>query len=230
MDARYNVAPMQDVPVVWNQPEPCLGLARWGLVPFWAKDPSIGSRMINARAETIAEKPAFRAALRQRRCLLPADGFYEWRRVEGTEAKVPTYVRLADGSPFAFAGLWESWKQPDGGRLHTCTIITTEPNELMRTIHDRMPVILPESGMKQWMQPDVTDPAALLRLLRPFPADRMEAYPVSRRVNHPSNDGPDLVVPELQPVSEADGVPPSRKRKPPRKEHTQGPGLFKDEN
>ena len=160
---------------------------RWGLVPSWAKDVGIGSRMINARAEGIAAKPAFRAAFRQRRCLVPADGFYEWQKVAG--GKQPMLIRLRSGDPFAFAGLWERWRGPDG-EVETGTIITTAPNAVTAPIHDRMPVILDPADYDRWLDPSQPDAAALLR---PCPDDWLTAIPVSTRVNSPKNDAADLI-------------------------------------
>ena len=151
--------------------------------------------MINARAETLAEKPSFRAAYLRRRCLILADGFYEWQTIPGSKAKTPMYIRLASGKPFAFAGLWELWR-PDDTPVLSCTIITTEPNDLLAPIHNRMPVILPPDAYDLWLDPAEQKPAALNALLKPYPADLMTAYPVSRLVNSPSNDTPDVVIGE----------------------------------
>ncbi len=185
---RYNVAPSQPVAVVPNDGQNRLDFFTWGLVPSWAKDPAMGSRMINARAETLAEKPAFRAAFRRRRCLILADGFYEWRQEPGRKTKTPMYIHLKSGRPFAFAGLWESWNSPDGSNILSCTIITTAPNALMETIHNRMPVILPEATYPLWLATGDQDTAKLHNLLLPYPADEMHAYPVSTLVNSPAND------------------------------------------
>lgn len=189
---RYNAAPTQDLPVLLNQGDRVIQLLRWGLVPFWAKDPSIGNRMINARSETLAEKPSYRTALRKRRCLVLADGFYEWQKVPG--GKVPMRVALKSGEPFAFAGLWETWDAPDGDLLRTFTIITTSPNDLVAPIHNRMPVILLPEYEAVWMD-NAAHQEAWLDLLRPYPADLLTAYPVSTRVNSPSNDDPSIVQP-----------------------------------
>lgn len=185
---RHNIAPTQAVAAVRaGEGGRELAMLRWGLIPGWAKDPAIGAKMINARAETAHEKPAFRAAFRRRRCLIPADGFYEWRRVE--DGKQPYFIGMADGGPFAFAGLWESWQGPDGAAVETCTILTTDANELLRPLHERMPVILPPADHRLWLDPAVTDATPELRgLLRPYPVAAMTAYPVSRRVNSPRND------------------------------------------
>lgn len=192
---RYNIAPTQPVAVVANTGENKLDFFTWGLVPFWAKDPSIASRMINARAETLAEKSSFKNALKHRRCLILADGFYEWRQVPGEKTKIPTYIHLQDGKPFAFAGLWEDWHSSDGSQILSTTIITTEPNELVKPIHNRMPVILPEHAYEQWLTPGEADPQELSPLLRPFDADKMETYAVSRLVNSPQNDSPSCIQP-----------------------------------
>jgi putative SOS response-associated peptidase YedK len=188
----YNVAPTQQVAAVLEEGgERHLELLRWGLIPSWADDPSIGSRMINARSETAPEKPSFRRAFRERRCLIPADGFYEWRRTNG--AKQPYYIRMKEGRPFAFAGLWESWN--DGGpEIRSCTILTTGPNDLLAEIHDRMPVILPAGSYDAWLDPEAGRDE-LYGLLAPYPEDEMEAYPVSRFVNSPQNNDPRCIEP-----------------------------------
>jgi putative SOS response-associated peptidase YedK len=193
---RWNVAPTQPVAVVvvTNEARRALRTMRWGLIPSWAKDPAIGNRMINARAETVAVKPSFRAALRARRCLVLADGFYEWQRLP-SRRKQPWLVRMRDGSPFAFGGLWESWRSPDGRVLESCVILTTAPNALLATIHDRMPLILRPEDHALWLDPEVVDPARLLPLLVPFPPDEMEAVRVSSRVNDPSLDDPGCAEP-----------------------------------
>ncbi len=191
---RYNVAPTQPVAVVPNTGERRLDFFTWGLIPSWADDPKIGSRMINARAETLAEKPSFRAAFRRRRCLVLADGFYEWRK-EPRGPKTPMYIALKSGEPFAFAGLWETWHSPLGDEILSCTIITTRPNELVRPIHDRMPVILPESAYDVWLDPAEQPPDVLSPLLGPYPAEEMAAYEVSPAVNNPANDMPECIAP-----------------------------------
>ncbi len=190
----FNIAPTQEVLTVTNdgsenRPE----LMRWGLVPSWAKDPKIGNRMINARSETLTEKPSFRTAFKRRRCLIPADGFYEWKR-EG-KAKKPMLITANPGGLFAFAGLWETWKQPDGSWLLTCAIITTSANEFMTSIHDRMPVILPREAEGAWLDPDSEDVGALSELLLPYPSDRMHAHEVSTLVNSPRNNSPECIAP-----------------------------------
>lgn len=192
---RYNIAPGQQALTIlgpWGAHE--AAMLRWGLIPAWAKEPSIGYKTINARAETAHRLPAFRAAFRQRRCLIPADGFYEWRRDQ--DGKTPFWFHLAGEQPFAFAGLWERWEPPDGGPpLDTFTILTTEANELVQQIHSRMPVILAPNAYALWLDPAVQDPAALQPLLRPYPAQAMRAYPVSRVVNSPRNDSPTCLAP-----------------------------------
>jgi Uncharacterized conserved protein len=192
---RYNIAPSQLVAVVrrtekanWE-----LAMLRWGLVPRWAKAPDSGYRMINAKAETLAERPAFRAAFRLRRCLIPASGFFEWKR-EDTR-KQPYYIRRKNGEPFAFAGLWEHWTGKDGDIIESCTIITTAANAYLRLLHDRMPVILAPDAHALWLNPSLHDPADLEPLLRPCHPDEITAYPVGLRVNSPKNDTPDLIDP-----------------------------------
>jgi putative SOS response-associated peptidase YedK len=185
---RYNIAPSQMVPVVRQAEEGReLVAMRWGLIPSWAKDEKAGYSMINARAETVAEKPAFR----RRRCLIPVDGFYEWKKLE--RAKQPFHVRLRNGEPFAFAGLWEHWQGPEGRTVESCAIIVTDANELMRPIHDRMPVILDRGSYATWLDPNLTDAERLKALLAPYPNERMEAQPVSAAVNSPKNDRADLI-------------------------------------
>lgn len=188
---RYNAAPTQQLPVILNDGPPAIQLLQWGLVPFWAKDPAIGSRMINARCETLTEKPAFRTAFKKRRCLVLADGFYEWQKTP--DGKQPMRITLAAGEPFAMAGLWESWNAPDGSPLRTFTIITGEPNELVAPIHNRMPAILLPEHEAIWLD-NAAEPAIWQDILRPYPAERMTAYPVSRRVNFVGNDDAELVM------------------------------------
>lgn len=193
---RWNIAPSQAVAAIANAAPRRLAWFRWGLVPSWAKDPAIGHRMINARAETAADKPSFRAAFRRRRCLVVADGFFEWRR-DG-RLKTPMHIRMRSHEPFAFAGLWEVWQPPgppDTPPLRTCTILTTAPNDLVAPIHDRMPVILPRAAWDLWLDPDDPGRDALEPLLRPCPAAGMEAYPVSTLVNSPANDRPECIAP-----------------------------------
>ena len=191
---RYNIAPTQDVLAVRNDGDGNrAGMMRWGLVPSWAKDPKIGSRMINARAETLSERPSFRRAYRRRRCLIVADSFYEWRR-EGRQ-RTPMRIMLESGETFAFAGLWETWRRPDGSRMLSCAIVTTSANELVSEIHDRMPVILDPDVESVWLDPDVDDTAALSELLVPYPSELMTAYEVSRIVNSAANDVPECILP-----------------------------------
>lgn len=191
----YNVAPTQEVPaVVTGSGEGRrLEMLRWGLIPAWADDPGIGARMINARSETVAEKPSFRRAFKERRCLIVADGFYEWQKTNS--GKQPYYARMKSGRPFAFAGLWESWNKDGEGGIRSCTILTTDANDLVGGIHHRMPVILPPEYYEPWLDPDLREPDQLLPLLAPYSTNDMEAYPVSRRVNSPSNDGPGCIEP-----------------------------------
>ncbi|KPV39028.1 hypothetical protein AN478_11935 [Thiohalorhabdus denitrificans] len=199
-EGSYNLAPTQKG-LVCREAEPgereLVGL-EWGLIPFWAKDPGETRSkysLINARAESVAEKPAFRAAFRRRRCLVPADGFYEWHAVEGGP-KQPYWIRLKSGEPMTFAGLWERWEGEVEGQprvLESYTIIMGEPNELLGRIHNRMPVVLGSGDRDLWLDPGVGDPEALRGLLRPYPAEEMEAHPVSRGVNNPRNDGPELL-------------------------------------
>ena len=200
MQPRYNIAPTQPVAVVPNDGKNRLDFFTWGLIPSWAKDPQIGNRLINARAETLAEKPAFRSAFRRRRCLILSDGFYEWRPVTGSKAKTPMYIRLKSGDPFAFAGLWEDWHSPDGSNILSCTIITTPPNPLVREIHNRMPAILPKEAYPLWLSPEEEDPRELSKLLHPYQEQEMVAYPVSKMVNSPANESPVCILPE-QPAS-----------------------------
>jgi putative SOS response-associated peptidase YedK len=171
-------------------------LFQWGLIPSWAKDPAIGSRMINARAETLDEKPAFRSSFKRHRCVILADGFFEWKKaLEGKkETKQPYHIGLKDDLPFAFAGLWDHWSSPDGGERRTCTIVTTTPNKLMAEIHDRMPVILDKTAMWDWLDPEATS-IALHALLKPFPARQMKVYAVSKLVNRPENDQAEVIAP-----------------------------------
>ena len=195
LSARFNVAPMQAVAAVVRDTagHNHLTAMRWGLIPSWSKDASSAAKLINARAETAPDKPSFRAAFSKRRCLIVADGFYEWQKHDdGT--KTPMYITLADHKPFGFAGLWEPWTDPaSGDTLITCTILTTSPNALMVPIHDRMPVILPPEVYAEWLDPAQTDKAKAARLLVPFPAKRMAAYPVSRQVNNIRSDNPSLI-------------------------------------
>lgn len=192
---RYNVAPSQSVPVVRNLEERALTWCRWGLIPAWAKDPAIGHRMINARAETLAEKPAFRSALEKRRCVILADGFYEWQKTPGSTRRRPFHFALRDGQPFAFAGLWASWTSPEAGDLVTCTIITTEANATVKPVHERMPVILQSDHVERWLDVQPLRAADLPRCLEPRAASEMICHEVSARVNNPRNDDPACLAP-----------------------------------
>lgn len=190
---RYNIAPGQDILCVVADGARRIEPMRWGLVPSWAKDPAIGNRLINARAETLAEKPSFRRAFAKRRCLVAADGFYEWRRAG--RRKVPVYIFLKSRKPFGFAGLYETWEAPDGQEIRTCTIITTEANDLVRPIHDRMPVIVPGPLEDLWLDPAAKDRGLLESVLVPYPAEEMDAYDVTPAVNNASHDAPDCILP-----------------------------------
>ena len=172
-----------------------LSLMRWGLVPTWSKDPKAGPPLINARSETIATKPSFRTAFKRRRCLIPADGFYEWQKKADSKTKIPHYIRMAKDRAFAFAGLWETWHGTDGSALDSCTIVTTEANDLMRPLHDRMPVILPEESFAQWLDPKNENVPELEALLRPYSAVEMTAFPISTLVNSPRNERPECILP-----------------------------------
>ena len=207
---RANIAPSQDVAAVrlgeGEAGARHLVALRWGLIPSWAKEPGIGNRMINARAETIAEKPSFRAAFRRRRCLIPADGFYEWKTEQGR--KQPYRIALESGAPFAFAGLWERWEGAGGsGAIESCTIVTTEANERLRTIHHRMPVILAPEAYDLWLDPDAPG-AQAQALLGPAPSEWFTAYRVSPKINSPANDDPALI----EPLGEAEDTPEPQPR------------------
>ncbi|OGO14192.1 MAG: hypothetical protein A2Y53_07200 [Chloroflexi bacterium RBG_16_47_49] len=192
---RYNIAPSQPVAVIPNTGDNVLSMYKWGLIPSWSKDPSIGDRMINARSESLAEKPSFRNAYRRRRCLILADGFYEWKQIPGMKNKQPMYIRLNNNQPFAFAGLWELWASPDGSEIRSCTIITTQPNSLLEPVHNRMPVILSPDSYRQWLSTEDQLATQLNGLLIPYPSNEMIAYPVSKMVNSPQFDSPDLTKP-----------------------------------
>lgn len=195
IEPRYNIAPSQDVPAVRLDKDGKRELVklRWGLIPSWAQEAKTGYSMINARAETVASKPAFRAAFRKRRCLLPADGFYEWK--SGANGKQPYHIRMQAHDIFAFAGLWEHWEDENGQVIESCTIIVTDANNLMQPIHERMPVILDQEDYQQWLDVDSFNANRLESLLRPYPGDRLEVYPVSRRVNKPTNDEESCIAP-----------------------------------
>ena len=186
----YNIAPTQMVAAIIFDDVKQLVPLKWGLIPSWADDPAIGNRMINARAETITEKASFKNAFKKRRCLVAADGFYEWKKVG--DSKRPYFIRLKSGRPFGFAGLYENWTSPDGERISSCAIITTEANEFMQPIHNRMPVILSKGEEDLWLAGGEND---LLALLKPYPSENMEAYEVSRIVNSPSNNSSDCIKP-----------------------------------
>ena len=197
---RYNIAPTQPVAIVRVDPDRSLMLPQrewthvvWGLIPGWAKDPSIGARLINARSETAADKPSFRAAMKYRRCLVPADGFYEWQKVPG--GKQPMFIHRMNHAPFAIAGLWERWTSPDGSLIESCTLLTTEPNAMMAGIHNRMPVILDPVDYAMWLDAGHVKPDAVQHLLRPCPDDWLTAYPVSTVVNNARNETPACVEP-----------------------------------
>ncbi|NEQ33281.1 MAG: SOS response-associated peptidase [Leptolyngbya sp. SIO4C5] len=185
---RYNIAPTQSVSVVLaGEAGREHAFMRWGLIPSWAKDAAIGNRLINARCETAHEKPSFRSAFRRRRCLVVADGFYEWHRAKERQTKQPYYFHLRDRPPFAFAGLWEQW-QNDDQTIHSCTLLTTAPNELLATVHNRMPVILPADAYDPWLDPQEQRVEVLQPLLTPYAAAEMQGYPVSTQVNNPSHE------------------------------------------
>lgn len=209
LEPNYNVAPRADVPVIAERHgERVLDVLRWGLIPSWAKDTSIGDRLINARGERITTSNAFKRAFERRRCIVPADGFYEWQAIAGQRSKQPWFFRRRDGEPLAFAGLWEIWRDrsvgDDAPRVRTCTIITTTPNELIAPVHDRMPVALPEASWDTWLRVDNRDTATLSQLLVPMPADELESWTVSTLVNKADNNGPELLdrVPVPSPLME----------------------------
>ena len=195
---RYNIAPTQTVAAVRSLESGDgreMALLKWGLIPFWAKDAKIASNLINARADTVATKPAFRAALKRKRCLIPADGFYEWKPIPGQKVKQPYLISVKGVPAFAFAGLWEHWTNPEGQRVDSCAIITTDANELMQQVHNRMPVILDPGDYGQWLDPELQDAKAVTDMLKQFPADQIQMVPVSTLVNSPRNEKPECVVP-----------------------------------
>lgn len=192
---RFNIAPTQPILAVPNDARNKADFFLWGLIPSWSKDPSIANKLINARGETLAEKPSFRGSFKHKRCLIPADGFYEWKAQTGAKTKTPYFIHMKDRKPFAFAGLWDEWQSPAGAAVRTCTIITTAPNELMSTLHNRMPLILDEKNYADWIDPAPRTPDSLLQLIQPFPADKMSAYAVSTLVNSPGSDRAEMVVP-----------------------------------
>ena len=194
LEARYNIAPTQSILVVRQEADEREAMMlKWGLIPSWAKDASIGAKLINARSETVDEKPSFREAFKRRRCVIPADGFYEWQRTGGR--KQPFYFQLKDERLFGFAGLWEKWRTPEGESLETCSILTTEANAVLKPVHDRMPVILEPEAYELWLDDDVRKQDLRKELLRPFPASEMTAYPVSTSINSPQHQGEELVQP-----------------------------------
>ena len=202
LSPRYNIAPSQSILAVrpsMKRKGREAALLHWGLVPHWAKDPSIGNRLINARSETVAEKPAFRRAFRERRCLVPADGFYEWQKLE--RKKQPFYIRMRDERPFAFAGLWEQWEGAGEGVIETCTILTTAANDVLKPLHDRMPVILPPSAYDLWLDSGISDQDRLTPLFRPYPDREMEAFPVGTIVNNPKMEDPRCILPMDSPAT-----------------------------
>jgi putative SOS response-associated peptidase YedK len=191
--ARWNIAPTDEVATIRqdrHEPKRIFAKMRWGMIPYWAKDMSIGNKMINAVCETAAEKPAFRESMKKRRCLIPADGFYEWKKID-PKTKQAYNIGLANDELFAFAGLWDRWKDPNGKVIESCTILTTDANVLLKDIHNRMPVILQPSDYDLWLDPGITDPAQVADLFKPFDARRMRVYPVSSTVNSAKNDGPE---------------------------------------
>ena len=192
---RFNIAPTQSVPIVRMNSEGVreLVLLRWGLIPSWAKDPAIGNRMINARSETVAEKPSFRSAFKRRRCLVPADGYYEWQKTDA--GKLPYYIRFDDDQPFAMAGLWESWRSGHEDAVQSFTIITTDANESTCQVHDRMPVIVEPHDYPMWLDPDFQESDSLQSLLHPYAGDELRLDRVSTLVNNPRNDDPQCIVP-----------------------------------
>ena len=201
---RYNIAPSQLLLAVLDGGERRAAHLRWGLIPSWAKSVSVGNRLINARAETVAERPSFRTALARRRCLVLADGFYEWQRMGN--ARIPMRVTLKSGEPFAFTGLWDSWRDPNGEIVRSCTIITTEANDLLRPIHNRMPVILPSEMESFWLDHEVADPAVLSSVLIPYPSESMDAFEVAPSVNKPANDRPEVTLPVQQTQASFEGL------------------------
>ncbi len=193
-EKRYNIAPGQPVLAIVNDGrENRIGYLKWGLIPFWAKDPKMAYRLINARAETLAEKASFKHAFKKRRCIIPADGFYEWKKT--AEQNQPYRIKLKSDAVFGFAGLWERWTDQSGQEIHTCTIITTQANSVLKDLHHRMPVILNHEEVHIWLDPSIDDPYLLADLLDPYPAHEMHVYPVSPAVNSAKNDRPDLIEP-----------------------------------
>ena len=193
---RYNIAPSQMAPVIYKEAGGrVLAEFRFGLVPSWSKDAAAKYSLFNARAETLTQKPTFKKSLERRRCLIPADGFYEWRKVEGMKTGTPMHIAMKARKPFTMAGLWDAWEKPDGSTMESYAIITTEPNDVIRAFHHRMPVILPAESRDQWLDPECRDLAKLAALLVPYPPGEMEAYEVSKAVNSPRVDGPQCIAP-----------------------------------
>lgn len=192
---RYNIAPGQPVLAIPNDGSNRADFFTWGLIPSWAKDPGIGSRMINARAETITEKPSFRGPFKYRRCIIPATGFIEWKSQAGSKSKIPHFIYLSTKEPFAFAGLWETWNSPDGSAIKTLTIITTQPNSFMEPIHNRMPVILQRNAYAQWLNQNSQIAKDLLPLLSPYHPDKMSTHTISSLINNPANDTAEVLIP-----------------------------------
>lgn len=193
-EPRYNIAPTESVAVALNDSSRNIVMARWGLIPSWAKDTSMSARLINARSETITEKPMFRSAFAKRRCIVFADGYYEWQSQPDSKIKQPYFIHKKNGSPFVFAGLWDVWKNPDGCSVLSTTIITTHPNALLETIHHRMPCILKPDDIETWLMKNLMASDVLLSCLVSYPFEEMEAYPVSKRVNNPSYNESDCVT------------------------------------
>jgi putative SOS response-associated peptidase YedK len=190
---RYNICPSQTVPCIIqdDKGKRIIKFFRWGLIPSWADDPTIGNRLINARSETVATKPSFRSAFKYRRCLIPSNGFFEWKRIE--KRKCPYFIRMSNGEPFAFAGIWEHWTDPDGKAVETCTILTTTCNDLVGDIHNRMPVILNPEDYDLWLNPEAPEDA-LKTLMKPFPAEFMDVHEVTDLINNPRYDAPDCTI------------------------------------
>ncbi len=198
LQPRYNIAPTQPVPIITSEKPKELTIVSWGLIPSWSKDTSGASKLINARAETIEEKPSFRAAYKYRRCLIPADGFFEWQSVDNGGKKKPQFIYVGEHEVFAFAGLWERWQSPGGDEVHTCTILTTEPNDLIKPLHHRMAVILDKADYDAWLSPD-SKPGELKHLLRSYPSERMNLYEISTLVNNARIDTPEILQPVQSP-------------------------------
>lgn len=200
LEPQYNIAPTQMVAIVVHNPESDkreFQMLRWGLIPSWSKDQSAASKLINARSETVTQKPSFRNAFKRRRCLVLADGFYEWQKQSGN--KQPFYFCIENGQPFGFAGLWEKWLSPEGDEVYTCTILTTVANSLLQKVHDRMPVILAPEDYGLWLDPKVQTSEPLQKLLHPYPASAMTSYPVSSLVNNPKHNSPECIAPLSKP-------------------------------